>query len=368
MINGTLPHKLSLFWVLQISGWLLYGIIYYLLYYSHKDLDAANIIGFSVTYVVAFLVTIAMRKVYRTLDYQNRSILNVSVVVVLSSIIFAIIWLYLDRLVSYPIYGIEKFQQALDKMTVRTNLSQIYWNAFILFTWSSLYFLINFWLKLNEQLLRAEKAELLAHSAQLQMLRYQLNPHFLFNSLNSIRALILEDQDKAREMVTELSELLRYSLISKNNGDVALAEEIGAIQHYFGIEKKRYEDNLQVTFDIDPLAEEYPIPSFLVHPLVENAVKYGMKSSEMPLKIELQARVVDEQLVINVRNSGKWIPHDDPDKSKPSGTGTGLKNVQQRLENRFPGNYSLNIEESKGWVVVCLKIQRSVEDKDGQEL
>jgi sensor histidine kinase YesM len=368
MIKTNDTRKISLFWVLQISGWLVYGIIYYLLYYSHRDLDAANLIGFTVTYLVAFLVTIAMRRIYRTLDYQKRSILNVSMVVILTSIIFAVIWLYLDRLISYPIYGIEKFQQALDKMTIRTNLSQIYWNAFILFTWSSLYFLINFWLKLNEQLLRAEKAELLAHSAQLQMLRYQLNPHFLFNSLNSIRALILEDQDKAREMVTELSELLRYSLVSKNNGDVALTEEIGAIQHYFGIEKKRYEENLQVTFDIDALAEDYPIPSFLIHPLVENAVKYGMKSSEMPLKIEIKAHVVEEKLVIVVRNSGKWVAPDDPARSKPSGTGTGLKNVKQRLENRFPGRYSLKTNESGGWVVVTLKIQRSIEEEHGQEL
>jgi len=368
MLKTENAHKLSLFWVLQISGWLLYGIIYYLLYYSHKDLDQANIIGFSVTYVVAFLVTIAMRKVYQTLDYQRRSILTVSFYVILSSIIFAIIWLYLDRLVSYPIYGIEKFQKALDKMTLRTNLSQIYWNSFILFTWSTLYFLINFWRKLNEQFLRAEKAELLANSAQLQMLRYQLNPHFLFNSLNSIRALILEDQDKAREMVTELSELLRYSLVSKNNGDVALTEEMKAIQHYFAIEKKRYEDNLQVTFKVDALAEEYPIPSFLVHPLVENAVKYGMESSDMPLKIGISANVTDQKLVIVVRNSGKWFEANDPSRSRPSGTGTGLNNVKQRLESRFPGSHSLTTTEKDGYVVVTMELIRTIEELPHEEL
>lgn len=358
---NTHPDKLSLFWVLQISGWLLYGIIYYLIYYSGQDLEIKSIFGFSITYILAFLVTLVMRKIYQKVDYQHRSILNVSGVVILCSLSFAIIWLYVDRFVSYPIYGIEIFQAAMDKITWRSNLGNIYWKTFILFTWSALYFLINFWRQWNEQLLRVEKAELLAHSAQLQMLRYQLNPHFLFNSLNSIRALILEDQTKARDMVTELAELLRYSLVSKNNGDVPLNEEITAIKHYFAIEKKRYEDNLQISFDIDPLAEEYPIPSFLVHPLVENAVKYGMKTSEMPLKISLTAKVKDKELIIIVRNSGAWLADDDTTRSRPAGTGTGLKNVKNRLENRFPGNHTIKTSEADNCVIVQISISRMIE-------
>ena len=357
--------KLSLFWVLQISGWFLYGVFYYLIYYSYKDMDIVDTFGFAVTYMVAFLVTIVMRKIYQKLDYQHRSILNVAGIVILTSITFAVIWLYLDRLVSYPIYGIEKFQQALDKITMRKNIGQIYWNSFILFTWSTLYFLINFWRQWNEQLARTEKAELLAHSAQLQMLRYQLNPHFLFNSLNSIRALILEDQHKARDMVTELAELLRYSLVSKNNGDVPFSEEMTAIKHYFAIEQKRYEENLQVSFEIDPLAEEYPIPSFLVHPLVENAVKYGMKTSSMPLKIKIQAKVRKNELTITVSNSGIWLADDAEGRSRPAGTGTGLKNVRERLENRFPGNHALTTTEEAGCVIIKILISRKVERNHG---
>ena len=359
-------EKLSLFWVLQISGWALYGVIYYLIYYSHRDLDTANIIGFSVTYIVAVPVSLVMRKIYQGIEDEHRSLLKLSAVVIMTSIIFAVIWLYLDRLVSYPIYGIENFQKALDKITWRSNVGQIYWNSFILFTWSALYFLINFWRQWDEQVARTEKAELLAHSAQYQMLRYQLNPHFLFNSLNSIRALILEDQGKARDMVTELSELLRYSLVSKNNGDVPLSEEIGAIKHYFAIEKKRYEDNLQVAFDIDPLAEEFPIPSFLVHPLVENAVKYGMKTSDMPLSISIAAKVKDSELHLKVSNSGNWLPEvDDGKRSRPVGTGTGLKNIRNRLENRFPGKHRIRTSEDQGQVNAEIWISREFGGENG---
>ena len=362
MTIKTPQDKLSLFWVLQVSGWLLYGIIYYLIYYSHKDLDLANILGFSITYVVAFLVTIIMRKIYQRLDYQHRSILIVSGVVIISSIFFAIVWLYVDRLVSYPIYGVEKFQKALDKITWRGNIGQIYWNSFILFTWSTLYFLINFWRQWDEQIRRTEKAELLAHSAQLQMLRYQLNPHFLFNSLNSIRALIMEDQNKARDMVTELAELLRYSLVSKHDGEVPLSEEMSALKHYFAIEQKRFEENLQISFQLEPLAEEFPIPSFLLHPVVENAVKYGMKTSPMPLKIIIIARVNDDQLSVFIRNSGKWL-EENAERSRPPGTGTGLKNVQERLENRFPGCHTLKTYTENGCVIVMISITRSMEQE-----
>lgn len=357
--------NLSLFWVLQITGWMLYGIIYYLVFYSHRDLDVANTIGFSITYVVAFLVTLVMRKIYQNMDYHNRSLGEVSLIVVVTSIIFAVIWIYVDRFISYPLYEFEEYRRYLSKITTRSNMGMIFWNTFILFTWSTLYFLINFWREWNEHQLRLEKAELLANSAQLQMLRYQLNPHFLFNSLNSIRALILEDKNKARDMVSELAELLRYSLVSNKNGDVPLSEEIKAIKHYFAIEKKRFEDNLQVEFDIDSLAEDYPIPSFLVHPLVENSVKYGMKTSEMPLKIRIEAKVTGNTLAVHVRNSGKWLEEDDPTRSKPAGTGTGLNNVRDRLENRFRGNYELKHYEEDECVVVMIRISRTVSKENG---
>ncbi len=116
-----------------------------------------------------------------------------------------------------------------------------------------------------------------------------------------------------------------------------------------------------VSFEIDPLAEEYPIPSFLVHPLVENAVKYGMKTSSMPLRIKIQAIVRKNELAITVSNSGGWLADDAEGRSRPTGTGTGLKNVRERLENRFPGNYSLTTAEQAGCVIIKISISRNVE-------
>ena len=193
------------------------------------------------------------------------------------------------------------------------------------------------------------------------MLRYQLNPHFLFNSLNSIRALVEADKETAKVIITELSEFLRYSLISRNYSNVPLKDEIEAIKHYFAIQKIRYEERLEVNFDIQNEAEEYPVLSFLIYPVIENAVKYGMETSSMPLKIDLGAKIFNSTLIINVRNSGKWLDKKQtPDENK-TGTGTGIENVKQRLENAFPGNYRFETIKEENSVNVIIEISKNIE-------
>jgi len=159
-------------------------------------------------------------------------------------------------------------------------------------------------------------------------------------------------------MITELSEFLRYSLVSKSYSDVPLKEEMEAIQHYFAIQKKRYEDKLEVIYDVEPEAGEFPVLSFLIHPLVENAVKYGMRTSPMPLTVHLKAIVRDGILRIEVCNTGKWIePAQDRDQAYAS-TGTGLENVRRRLDNVFPNRYRFEIFEKEGRVHVQLEMRK----------
>jgi LytS/YehU family sensor histidine kinase len=228
------------------------------------------------------------------------------------------------------------------------------WNFPIFFVWSLLYFGIKYWNQSVYEHERAEKATILAQSAQLQMLRYQLNPHFLFNSLNSIWALIDEDKRASKDMVSELSEFLRYSLVSKNFSDIPLREELNAIRHYFSIEKKRFEEKLEVDFQVDEEAAEYPVLSFLLHPLVENAIKYGMRTSKMPLRIRVEAKIIAGSLHLGVSNTGKWIePVEKPD---GTGTGTGLNNIRLRLENAFPGRANFSIGQVDEWVVAKISI------------
>ena len=161
-----------------------------------------------------------------------------------------------------------------------------------LLAWSALYLAFTYRARLDAETERALRADALASQARLEMLRYQVNPHFLFNALNSIRALIEEDRDKARLMVTELSEFFRYSLLHARSGEIPLEAELEAIRSYLAIQKIRFEERLEVTWEVSAGgAPPARLPGFLVHPLVENAVKHGMETSPMPLRIGIAARL-----------------------------------------------------------------------------
>jgi len=272
---------------------------------------------------------------------------------VASTFVVANLWMGVEILGGLVFMGGQEHLQTFWQLYVAAIMSRVV----PLLGWTSLYFGINIWREWKEQGERASQANALAQAAQLQMLRYQINPHFLFNSMNSIRALVDENEDKAREMITELSEFLRYSLVSKDYADVPLREELEAIQYYFAIQKRRYEDKLEVSYDIDPQAGEYPVLSFLIHPLVENAIKYGMRTGPMPLIVHLAARLDDDSLVIEVRNTGNWVPPSPPGSPDGQGTGTGLDNVRRRLENAFPERHRIAIFEKDGSVHVQLTIQ-----------
>jgi two-component system LytT family sensor kinase len=233
--------------------------------------------------------------------------------------------------------------------------TSIVFDGLPLLGWSFLYFAMEYWLSWSDQEERLARALALAQAAQLQMLRYQLNPHFLFNALNSIRALIDEDAAKACEMITELSGFLRYSLDNDNCLDVPLWVELEALGHYFAIQKKRYEDKLEVSFEVDPGAREARVLSFLVHPLVENAVKFGMGTSPMPLRIRISARAVTEALILTVSNTGRWVRHSG-NGAGTAGTSTGIENVKRRLENAYPGRHTFQSFERDGWVHVKLQV------------
>ena len=227
---------------------------------------------------------------------------------------------------------------------------------------SLLFFAVDHWLQLREQREKAREATALAHQAQLQMLRYQLNPHFLFNALNSIRAMILQEPERARQIVTELSEFLRYSLNGRGH-ESTLGEEMLAIENYLAIQRIRFEEKLVVTVHVDPELLGFVLPCFLVHPLVENAVKHGMETSEPPLRVEIEVAARARGLRIRVSNTGRLVPPAPAEAGGArDGTGTGLRNVTQRLELAFPGRHAFSVVEQDGWVHAEILLQPAKED------
>ncbi|MCX6175744.1 MAG: histidine kinase [Ignavibacteriales bacterium] len=226
-------------------------------------------------------------------------------------------------------------------------------NNAVFIGWSGLYFGIKFWMEWVSQKEKTDNALLLVRNAQLEMLKYQLNPHFLFNTLSSLRALTSDENKKAKEIITKISEFLRYTLIEFHNNEVALSKEIEVIKNYLDIEKVRFEDELIVDFNIEPTAEVCQIPIFLIHPLVENAIKHGMHTSPIPLKIIISANMLGDFLNISVFNTGKWI-----ERGENNHDGRGLENIKRRLEIYSPNQHDFQIIKNDESVQVKMSLKK----------
>jgi two-component system LytT family sensor kinase len=351
----SLNKRRHLFWFLQTAGWLLYFGISLLSYLGRDALTTFMFVRFATAAIAGFLATSALRYLFRRIKIRDLSIFSLSFVTFFSSLLGANMVIWISNFLRYPYSGIKALTV---NPTLVSYLHRVLWWFIPLTGWCACYLGIKFWQEWMIQKDRTEKANALAQAAQLQMLRYRMNPHFLFNALNSIRALISESKSSAKKMVTELSEYLRYSLISQNHENVPLKEEMESVRHYFNIQKMRYENKLEVSFDIDPAVEEFSIVSYLIHPLAENAVKHGMRTSSMPLKIQITAKVHQGNLYVEIRNSGAWI--EPTDKKRDIVIHTGLDNVRQRLVESYPERHHFEIFEKGRFVRARLIIKEDI--------
>ena len=234
-------------------------------------------------------------------------------------------------------------------------------NSLPLFGWSLVRLGLQYNTALRDQREQALRAVAAARDAQLQMLAYQLNPHFLFNTLNSIRALINEDRQRARDMVTALSGYLRYALVERPLHVALLEEEVASVRGYLAIEQVRFEERLDARMEIEPAAMRCEVPAFLLNPLVENALKHGAGAASAPLVVRVEARLAGpDRLSLVVENTGRW--GDAPTAPNANGGGNGLPggvglaNVRARLAALHPADHRIEIEERDGHVRVTVDL------------
>ena len=341
--GGRLPS----FWKVQVGGWLVYFVVIYVTFLSvaaeGSYLRLFVIKGFRV--LVGFCLTCLLRLVYRR--FGSRLSLERTISLVLSgAIVLGLAWTWIEIGFSALTNPTFDFASTLAR-SPRIALDY----AMTVTAWAGLYFGIKSWLAWQRERERALESAAQAAAAQLEMLRYQLNPHFLFNSLNSLRASIDEDPRRARQMVTRLAEFLRYSLLADGAKEVPLYKEIEAAQNYLAIEKVRFEDKLEVEFEAGREARDFRVPCFLLNPLVENAVRHGFDNSPKPLRITVAARLEGDALVLEVSNTGSLG-------GGSNGTRIGLKNLRERLAKAFPGRSSFTLTDGGGWVRARISIQR----------
>ncbi len=352
--------RLRIFWIFHTAGWSLLTALIIVLYVPNISSQPEWAEHYFWRYFIGYFVCLFLAYFYSKTSFRIERIKKDISLSVFIYVIGVHLWFALE--VFKDLYIITNLEFP-DPLFLKRYLHDIFYNLLYLMFWSATFFGVKFWLDLSEQKAESEYADALLKDSRLRMLRYQLNPHFLFNSLNSIRALLSENTNRAVKMINELSLFLRYSLTPDYPDRVPLREELRSIDHYLSIEKMRYEEKLELNRMIEDSSLDYPILSFLIHPVIENAVKFGMLTSSMPLRIRISASVSNGSLILEISNTGKWINPDIDSKNTNSGTGTGLNNIRMRLENAYPGNHSMITKEEDGKATVTIEINRELNYK-----
>ena len=338
------------FWNLQLVGW---GGAFMLraLNTLANGLPYSLLIPILVTTITGFSISLVLSVIYRRLINRSPVITwgGTALILFLAVMVHAGI----DAWVQGLYYGGSRettFAQRFIGIT--------YIPLTLLGGWSALYYAINFLLALEEQADRLERLEAQATAAQLAMLRYQLNPHFLFNTLNSISTLVLLKQtDQANAMLTRLSGFLRHTLVTEPGSQVTLAQEIETLQLYLDIERMRFEERLRTHFEIDDEAMNACLPSMLLQPLVENAIKYAVSPQEEGARIALTARVIGSRLRISVEDTGpgvdgpvqlSMLEHNLEGGNRPVSTGVGLANIRNRLMQGYGDDHVFETRSQPG--------------------
>ncbi|MDQ3280144.1 MAG: histidine kinase [Acidobacteriota bacterium] len=344
------PRGAAAFLLLQLAGWSAYAVDRYL---SDRGLHPASVVFLC---VACALTTVLLWPIYRALWRRTHALPVIGAVVIVASCLAAFLWLLISAMLFAAAEIGRPPEGPLSRYLAETlHYTLVHHKPFLFLSWSAIYFAIRYWDDAQRRERDALTAAAAAREAELKMLRYQLNPHFLFNSLNSAVALAKSAPDRAEQMLTQLSDFLRYALASATPPDISLREELEAISTYLAIEAVRYEDKLVVRTDVAPEAGTFRVPSFLLLPLVENAIKYGMASSAPPLVLEISARVDDDAMLrLEVVHTGRWQDSDRADVKR--GIGIGLENVQQRLTAAFGTRQRLEVYEEGGRVHAVIEL------------
>jgi two-component system, LytTR family, sensor kinase len=338
LTGGFFDDRARAFWTLQTLGWLGYGFIRFF-----NGLANQRAVEYWKPTVIAvatgFVITLVFRLILRRI--RTRPLPVVVFTVFVSSIFFALIFSAIETLGHVATYdpawrpqGIEFFGNTM-------------FDTYVLLSWAALYLIINYWLMIQAEREKTLSATAMAHQAQLKMLRYQLNPHFLFNTLNAISSLVLAKRyDKANGMLGKLSAFLRYSLVNQPTQKSTLEQELEALALYLDIEKVRFQKRLQVVIDVDKRARKALIPSLLLQPLIENAVKYAIAPAEDGGTITIAARLRGGCLMVSVTDSGPGLRKGErlPDLKS---SGVGIANIRARLVQAYGEQQSFTLKNLK---------------------
>lgn len=332
------------FWTLQIGGWLGYAVFVFLAIIQPQfddpnfnftgqliNLTIETLSGFLLSYLQWLLIQkIVHLPINLTLFW---SFFSASVLGLIYNII---------KLSSYKVVVFnQRWNEAWDMLEFG---GWLLFSLATMFVWTGIFFIMLYNTKLqkeHEMLLRAQTD---AKDAQLQMLRYQINPHFMFNTMNAISTLIYKsDNEKANDMLDKLCEFFRYSLDQDAKSQSSLRQELELLDLYIGIEKVRFGNRLNFVSNVESLALNALVPSMLLQPLVENSIKYAVEPNKHDSLVQLTISIRNGRLLLSISDEGPGY-----EVKENHGMGIGLKNTKERLSTMFSGDYSIELRSNIG--------------------
>jgi hypothetical protein len=334
MVNKMVDNKQRLYWMLQIGGWTLYGVVQIVasvIASASSTISTQRIIFLAYEAFFCLLLT----HIYRS--YINRwRWLSLGMPRLIPRVLLAVfslgVIMYILRLPASVSLGFFNRNVVFDAMNIA---GQSFYYSILFFLWSVFYFIYNYFERYNKSL----KMEASIKEIELSNLKSQLNPHFIFNALNSIRALVDENPEKSKMAINQLSNILRNSLVADKRGLTKFGDELKIVKDYLGLETIRFEERLKTEFDVDPESKGFLVPPLMVQTLVENGVKHGISKLTAGGVIQLKATVENDHLKIIIRNSGHY--HLNGHSKKRSGL--GLSNTAQRLKLLYGDEASFTI-------------------------
>lgn len=335
-------NKQRLYWWCQSIGWLLYSAIGLAISFAFQTLSWRSTVTVFLNTATGLMLTHLWRTQMQRRDWMQLSLPTLIPRLLGSGLALATAWAAFSALLSYGLFG--KWPESAVVLAIWFN-----WTMALL-VWSLLY---GGW-HLVERYQQAEvqkwRLEAILKEAELSALKAQLNPHFLFNALNSIRALIVEDPVRGQTAVTQLASILRYSLQASTSAMISLRDEIQFVQDYLALEKVRFDERLIVQIECDEAALAYAVPPMIVQTLVENAIKHGVATRHQGGIVAVRAWVEARQLRIQVRNEGQLKP-------EPASPRLGIQNATERLQLLFGTEAKLTLMNGDGdWVVADLTL------------
>lgn len=328
-----------MYWACQLAGWLPYAALNSVYAVGVLHGGAPAVVFCLWLSAVGLALSHALRNQIRARGWAGLPLLGLAPRLLATG---AVLGLLCNAIVTLPplLLGYESSRRVTASGLVLYSV-----NLAIVFTaWQLIYFGVKFMQRSRRAELEHWQLEAAARAADLRALKAQLNPHFLFNSLNNVRALIAEDPQRAQAMVTRLANLLRYSLASATAETVPLQQELEIVGDYLELEGARLEERLRVRMDVAPECLPLPVPVMLVQSLVENGIKHGIARLPRGGQIEISARLDGPAMRLEVSNTHG--PEADRVSDRPAGSGTGLANAAERLRLLFGEQASLQLDRS----------------------